>query len=198
VSGGFRAEREAIYGRIFGDVLEVIPGDTNESPRIDVHVYGPGHAAREFYTLVTSGMSDRAMKPPPEVGREGRRAELALYVDQPGKTFVELLRFVARLPFAHEAWLGHGHSIPNGEPPRPLFRGSELTGLLVLRSNVAPEASMQEVVAIDGDPVSMLMVLPVTATELDLKVREGAEALLEVFNTKQLSFVVDTGRPSVV
>lgn len=193
-----RGARLAVYRRIFGSPLQEMPGDDSEDPRIDLLVYGPGHAGREFFTIVTNGMSDRAMKTPAEVGRDGRRTELALYVDQPGRSWFDLLRILARLPFLHDAWIGHGHTIPNGDPPMPLFPGSELVAMLVLRSNVAPESDMHQVVEVEGDPLNMLMLLPITRGELELKLRDGTDALLAAFNSAQLSFVVDPGRASVV
>jgi hypothetical protein len=193
-----RAARASIYRRLFGPALEVIEGSEDESPRIDLHVFGPGHAGREFYTVVTSGMSDEPMIAPDEFAREVRRAEIVIYVDQPGDSIFELLRVLARLPFSHRAWVGHGHSIPNGDPPSPLFPGSNLVAVLMLRSNVHPEKDMHHVVEIDGDPLNMLWPVLLTAGELDLKVREGTDALIDVFNEKRFSFVLDPGRSSLV
>lgn len=193
-----RAARLAVYRRIFGPPIQELRGEESDAPRIDLLVHGPGHAGREFFTIVTNGMSDRAMNVPTDLGRDGRRAELALYVDQPGRSWFDLLRILARLPFLHDGWIGHGHSIPNGDPPMPLFPGSELVAMLVLRSNVAPESDMVQVVEVEGDPLNMLMLLPITRGELDLKLRDGTDALLGAFNRAQLSFVVDPGRASVV
>lgn len=193
-----RAARLAIYRRIFGEPRQEIRGNESDDPRVDLYVFGPGHAGREFYTIVTSGMSDRAMNVPADLGRDARRTELAIYVDQPGKSYFELLRVLARLPFVHDAWVGHGHTIPNGDPPVPLFQGSPLVAMLLLKSNVAPERDMFHVVEVEGDPLNMLMLLPITRGELDVKLERGVDALLDVFNAGQLSFVVDPGRASLV
>lgn len=192
------AARSAIYRRMFGELAEVSKDPIQGPDPIDVEIYRPGHAGREFYTLITSGMSDRAMNVPDDVGRDGRRAEIALYVDMPGPSFIEMVRTVAKLPFTHSSWVGHGHSIPNGMPPSPLFPGSQLCALLILMSNVAPERDAYHVVEIAGDPLHILWPVPITESELALKLERGTEALLEVFNEKQLSFVLDIGRTSLV
>ena len=187
-------QRRVVYQRMFGEPADVL-ADV-ESPPIDVHIYSPGHGQREFYTLITSGMSDRPMAVPDDL-QKARRAELALYVDQPGPSTVELLRTLAHAPFDHGLWLGHGHTLPNGDPPAALFPGSELSVVLVVQTVVSPERHTDEQVEIEGDPLNILCLLPITEAECQLKLSLGLDALLDKFNEEQLSFVLDPGRPSL-
>lgn len=200
-AGRFQTERAAIYRRIFGPPAEVVPDPAAASssiPRVDVSIHPPGFGAREFYTLVTSGMSDLPMRPPQDVERECRRAEICLYVDLPGPTFVKLLRSLARMPFEHGSWLSHGHTLPNGSPPKPLFPGSALDTLLVLDTIVAPERHLREQIQLDGDPLNVLWALPITGAECEWKLQHGLPSLLDRFNGAQLSFVLDPQRASAV
>jgi hypothetical protein len=198
-AGALDRARADVYRKAFGEPTERIPGvATPRAPAIDVLVHPPGHATRSFYTLVTSGMSDRPMHPPADVGRDGRRAELVLYVDLPGPSLARLLQTLARLPHEAGGWLGAGHTIPNGDPPAPLFPGSRLSSVLLLDSVVAPERDTYRVVEIEGDPLHILWPVPLTAAELAFKIEHGSLALLDVFNERQFSFVLDPGRDSLI
>src|SRR5262245_10701285 len=74
----FVEQREAVYEQMFGKYAlvydDLFPGLI---PHIDVYVHEPGHLSRDFYTLVTGGMSDLPMKVPPEAPPQiPRRTEL--------------------------------------------------------------------------------------------------------------------------
>lgn len=189
--------RAAVFARVFGEPVEVVRDEDPRTLAVDVAVHAPGFADRSFYTLVTHGMSDVAM-PIPDGVEASSRTELVLYVDQPGPTFVRLLQTIAKIPHEADHWLGAGHTIPNGEPPAPLFPGSALDTVLVLESVVSPERELKSHVEISGSPLELLWVVPITAAECGLKVEEGVGALLNLFNERQLSFVLDPGRESLV
>lgn len=201
-SEGVDAEaRAAVFNNLFGEPAEVAP-DVEDyfgvAPRIEVAIHPPGHGERDFYTLVTRGMSDVPMVVPEDVGQERRRAEIIAYVDQPGPSLIRLLRTIARLPHENEAWLGHGHTVPNGDPPASLFPGSALDTVLILDPIVAPERHTSQNVEVGGDPLNLLWLFPLTADEARLKVESGLNELLAVFNQKQISFVLDPQRPSLL
>lgn len=194
------AGRLALYQRMFGPLAERSPDpEPGAGPAIDVCVFRPGFAGREFYTLATSGMSDAPMAVPAEAAGVPRRAELALYVDLPTPGLVRLVRSLARLPHRTGQWLGPGHTLPNGDPPALLFpevHGCVLDTVLVLESIVAPEKDLRELLAVDGEPVAMLWPLPISGAECQVKLEQGTSALLALFNAVQLSFVLDPARPS--
>ncbi len=191
-------ERARLFARMFGPPLQVVKGTPGGAPPIDVSIHGPGFADREFYTLITSGMSDRRMTVPKDERYAARRVELAMYVDQPGPTVIALLQTLARLPHDQNLWIAHGHTLPNGDPPAALFPKSTLCAILMLLTNVAPESGMSTLLEIDGDAVSVLMPVPLTAAECTLALEQGLDALLAVMNEKRFSFVLDPGRASLV
>ena len=89
---------------------------------------------------------------------------------------VRLLKMLARLPHEYATWLGWGHTIPNGDPARPYAPGTELCGAMV----IPPFAFGRELFEVPGDPiVHVYQVLPLTAAEMDFKLRSGVDALLE-------------------
>ena len=62
---------------------------------------------------------------------------------------------------------------------------------------VAPERHCDEHFTIGGDPLNMLWLQPITSAECRLKVELGLSVLLDRFNERQVSFVLDPGRTSV-
>ena len=93
---------------------------------------------------------------------------------------------------------GQGHTIPNGQPPAPLFPGSELCALLLMPTVLEPDAFLGDHLTIESDPVNFLWIVPLTRGELDLKLNEGLPALLQRFDEGGLSHVLDEGRASLV
>lgn len=185
--------RLAAYGRLLGHATGRAEGPAG----VDVLQVPPGFHGRDFWTLLTSGLSDRRMAIPSDLGPEHARAELVLYVREPSPEHVRLLQTCAALAAEPETWLGHGHTIPNGQPPAPLFPGSQLKVLLLLRTILEPDAFLSDHLTIEGDPVSLLWLVPITAAELDLKLLQGLPALFQRFDEGGLSHVLDEGRESL-
>src|SRR5262245_9254695 len=74
--------RAAVYEQLFGKYAlvydDLFPGLV---PHIDVYVHEPGFQGRDFYTLVTGGMSDMPMRLPADAPAElPRRAEIDFYL----------------------------------------------------------------------------------------------------------------------
>ena len=184
--------RLEVYSRLLGH-----PTGRAEGRGLEVLQIPPGFHGRDFHTLVTSGLSDRPMPVPEELGSEHRRAELALYLRRPGPEHVRLLQTCAALAGEPDTWLGHGHTIPNGQPPAPLFPGSSLSAVLLLRTILEPDAFLGDHLVLEGDPVNLLWLVPITTAELELKLVQGLEALLQRFDDGGLSHVLDEGRGSL-
>jgi hypothetical protein len=195
---GYAARREAVYEQFFGEPQTVSHEILPLVPDIDVFVYPPGHAGRPFYTLATGGMSDMRMKLDRGIDRSYARREIILYCDMPDEQYIDLVRFMARFPFGNSTWLGHGHTIPNGQPPEPLFENSTLTTILMLGSIVRPDDQLADKVILDGDPVSFLWLVPITTPEPDLKLKQGCDALLDIFDQAHHPVVLDRQRASYV
>ena len=184
--------RLAAYARLLGHSTGLSRG-----PVADVHAIPPGFHGRDFHTLVTSGLSDRAMAVPEDLGREHARIELIFYVDEVRPEQVRLLATCAALAFEPGTWLGQGHTIPNGQPPLPLFTGTQLCSLLLMPTVLEPDAFLCDHLFIEGDPVNFLWLVPLTRAELDLKVEQGLPALLQRFDDGNLGHVFDPARPSL-
>jgi hypothetical protein len=116
---------------------------------LDVHIVKP-NANRNYYTLITSGMSDRPMKALPKM-EPYRYSELLICLppdwsltddamkEEKNYWPVRQLKSAARFPHAYDAWLWYGHTIPNGDPPQPFDKSTKLSGILVVPPLLAPK-----------------------------------------------------------
>lgn len=179
---------------------------------IDIHIVPPT-PRWPWVSLVTSGMSDIPMAVP-EGAEEFRFAELMIRLPEDWKLpegFApsdetardeswywpfRWLKFLAR--FAHEAetWLGHGHSIPNGDPPGPLADGVAFTGVVLSRPWYGgPNFATLKLA--DGAPVHFWSLIPVHRSEMEFKLQHGADALFEKLAADGYSDLFDPTRPPV-
>jgi hypothetical protein len=192
----------AHLGEVHGVYHEIV----SDLVHIDVHVISPT-ADRDFVTLITSGMSDRPMHVP-EGGEDYRYAELMIClppdwpVDQ--KDFEDeanwwpfrLLKQLARLPHEYDTWLGLGHSIPNGDPPVPYHPNNLLCCALLLPPVTTSEAFDQLVIS-DDKVINFYALVPIYKKEMDLKLENGADALLDRFAENGITEILDISRVNV-
>jgi Suppressor of fused protein (SUFU) len=166
--------------------------------RIDVH-HVPPRNGRNFHTLVTSGMSDRAMLVP-EGAEKLAYCELFLLLPPEWDVSigwpVRLLRNLARYPHERETWLGCGHTIRNGESAAPFgsevsFGGALLTHPVTLGTELA-ELSLRT------RAIHFYQVVPLHREEIRFALRHGSDALLARFAQLQTSDVADPLRASAI
>src|SRR5262245_45698763 len=198
--------------RHIGPVSNVFHERVSDLVQIDLLVVGP-HGDRPFHTLVTCGMSDRAMRVPIEepddLGRvpELRYAELLLCLPPEWPLAPEAfqsedhywplrwLKKLARLPHQHEGWLGLGHTIPNGDPPRPLAGNTRFAGWLVDEPVLFP-AEVRKLRVMEK-AINFYSIVPLYDEEMTLKLRKGSGALSHLLDQDRVSELIDLERKSV-
>jgi hypothetical protein len=201
------AHIERHLGPIAGVFHELI----SDQVHLDVYVVNPS-ADFPFYTLITSGMSDRPMTVPPEANPDEAPpyAELCILLPStwripgPGETFaddnaywpISWLKLVARLPHEYHTWLGFGHTIPNGEGAEPFADDTELGCMLLLTAISLPE-EFQTLPLNDAKIVQFYTLYPLYREEMGLKMHQGVGALLDRFEEFNISDVLDLTRPNV-
>lgn len=174
---------------------------------IDICVVPPS-AERNFYTLVTNGMSQLPLYNETDAGLQEVYLELmlALPADWPltaegildANNFwpIEWLQRLAIYPHLNDIFLGLGDSIPNGDPAEPLAANTELCGFIIgLPTLVDKEFVFLQT---DAAEVTFLALLPVYADELLFKLEEGAEAFLDAAEDAGLTELIDTKRAPIV
>ncbi|HWB76070.1 MAG TPA: suppressor of fused domain protein [Nannocystaceae bacterium] len=151
------------------------------------------------FVLVTNGMSDRRMHLDDDAeegvasGEVKPRAELVWYVRELDEDYVALLRWLAEFPFIDETWLGFGHTIPM---PEPILPDTALTTFLFLTPIIGRHAELE--LAVDGEPVELLVVHLLTDAEYALKREHGTDAILTLFDDHAYPLVLDPSRDSMV
>ena len=188
--------RLRVYASFFGEP-EAVSSEPDAEIPIAVHHLAPD-TLRPFHTFVTSGMSDRPMNAPAQLGREVRRAELVFYAADDRPVYLDRLRQLALYPHEMNAWIHWGHTMPYGTPPVPLLGEGSLDHLLFMPTVVRPDADLGELLTFGGEPVNFLWVVPISAAECKVKVDQGVEALYALFEQRKHPIAFDAGRKSYV
>jgi hypothetical protein len=166
--------------------------------RIDVH-HVPPRNGRPFHTLVTSGMSERAMSVPASAPHLAH-AELFLLLPPEWNTSivwpVRLLQQLARYPHERETWLGCGHTVLNGTSAKPFASGLPFCAAL-LTHPVTLESDFSEL-RLRNRTIHFYQVVPLYREEIRFALRHGCDALLARFAQYQTSDVADPLRASAI
>ena len=192
-------EREQVYEELFGPFGPVSHELLPMVPHIDVYTFEPGYQGRDFYTLVSSGMSDLPMHLPDGVSQEYARAEIVLYVDEPKELYINLIRHFARYPHSYDTYFSYEHTIPNGDPAEPFFADSELTSIMFIGPILSPDKSFTErLKGRTGIEVQLLHMTFLTTRECDFKLEDGADMVYDMLDEHEHHFVVDESRRSYI
>lgn len=134
---------------------------------------------RDSVILVTIGVSLR-LQPNVEMYTERpellRRIELAAclphdWTDAAIKQFASYLSAQSNLPWSQYTWLGSSHTVPCDS-----WRNSTFTAALLLTSNPhGPDLDLGE---IDGDPVNVLWLLPISEKERQRAMDHGSAEII--------------------
>jgi hypothetical protein len=202
----WKNQREAHYREWLGPDEFVYRENVPRKPHIHIHVISPKpEEGRDYTTLVTDGMSDLRMEIPGNVNDAVPRAEIIAYLrdfegrpdEEEPPVFVKYLFFLATFPFNFGTWLDWYHTIPNGDPPRPIIEGSNLTTAFFLPPIAEPEG-FRNGLRLEDDPVRFLWLTFITEAESRLKREQGAETLVEAMRKAGYPPWVDFDRDSLV
>ena len=197
-----------------GDEHSVFHEIVSDGVHLDLHIVPPNDVY-EGYTLVTSGMAQRPMSPPPEVVQEigdCRYAELVTLLppdwplfdkvkdygsvaDMPDEAYwpIGWMKFLARFPHEYGAWMWAFHTIPNGDPPEA-FPGTGFIGSMLLPAVHLDNFNTFQA----GDrTVHLLLNIPLYQEEMDLKLAQGGQAVVDGFAERELELWIDPKRPNV-
>ena len=189
-----------------GKVSMVFHEIISDTVHIDVHHVEPTES-RPFNTLITSGMSDLPMKIP-EGATVPRFTELMITLPRHWKidqeSFrdenwywpVRLLKTLARFPHKYESWLGWGHTMPNGDPALAYSENTKLCGMIILPSVIVPDDFYHLEINTEKK-ISFFSVVPLYEEEMNLKLRNGTDALLDKFDKYDINDIVDISRKNV-
>jgi hypothetical protein len=198
--------------RHVGPVTNVFQEMRSDALRVDLLVVGP-HDGQPFTTLVTRGMSELPMRVPLEnpddlgLIPELRFAELLLalppdwpltpeaFQDEVNYWPLRWLKTLARLPHRMDGWLGLGHTVPNGDPPRPLGPDVPFVGWLIDEPVVLPREVQKLRVA--DQAINFYTAVPLYEAEMELKIHKGGAALGQLLDRAKVSELIDPKRDCI-
>ena len=198
--------------RFVGETAFVFHELVSDLVHIDVHLVRPT-PERNFFTLITSGMSDRPMKVP--AGQEEKRyAELMICLpptwqlgDQAGQVTgqgvlsdernywpIRRLKMLARLPHEYDTWLGPGHTIPTGDPPTPFAENTKFCCMMCMPSATVDKAFWK--LELPDRIIHFMALWPLYEEEMNFKLSKGLGATID--RLEQVGFetveIVDVNR----
>ncbi|MGG3269873.1 suppressor of fused domain protein [Priestia aryabhattai] len=196
---------EAHIERYFGPIYMVYHEIMSHLVHVDVYHIAPSEE-RPYHTLITQGMSDKAMNTPPEV-EGGRYTELLCFLppewDLSEEGFkqeeiywpIENLKFLARFPHELDTWVGFGHTIQNDNPIKPFSSNTKLCASLLLPPLTEEEAWSVHIR--EGKDVEFYNVLPLYESEMNYKMKRRTDKLLDKFDKHGISQIYDIHRKNV-
>jgi hypothetical protein len=105
------------------------------------------------------------------------------------------LKQIGRLPHEYDTWIGWGHTIPNGDPAKPIA-DTKFTGVMLSPPYwLSPDFFQLQTGT--GDNVCIYNLIPLYEEEMKLKLTKGVDALERLFDKNGVCFVVDTARKNV-
>ncbi len=192
--------------RHLGEPVTVFHELVSHLVHIDVHIIAP-RPDRNFYTLVTTGMSARSMKAP-EGQEEFAYGELMMslppdwklsqedFKDENNYWPIRLLKTLARMPHEYDTWLSYLHTIGNGEGTDVYAPNTKFCGAMLLPPILVPEdfGKCSPTPEID---ITFYAVFPLYAEEMDLKLKKGADALLDRLEAIEANELLNLKRKNV-
>jgi hypothetical protein len=204
---GWSEKIEEHFEKHIGKIESVFHEIISETVHIDVHHIKPT-AARNYHTLFTTGMSFLPMNTPEGLDHH-QYAELMVclppawpisdagFQDDNNYWPIRWLKMLARLPHEYNSWLGPAHTIPNGDPPTPLSSQTKMSGIMLLPSTIA-SADFKTLTMPSGTIVRFYSIIPLYQEEMNYKLNNGAEALLDKLNKEQVNEIIHLKRKNVM
>jgi hypothetical protein len=196
------AHVEKYIGPIDATITNAVPyGNVN----VDIWVINPT-PERDFYTLISVGMSALPMNAPDQEGLFFSELMVCLPADwkmdedawdDPFYHWpIQELFFVAKIPHDYDTLLWQGHTIPNGQDHEPFAPGTNMCGWFIDFPRLVPDEfilfkeSAEKTVMFFG-------LYPLYEKEMAYTLEEGADALSELFYENDVTEYLDPSRPDV-
>lgn len=104
------------------------------------------------------------------------------------------LTYLARFPHKYDTWLWADHSVPNGDPAKPLADGTTMLGWTLGPPRTWPDAA----IVMKNPRISFHAIYQLYWHEMDFKLRHGNAELFDLFDRAGVTEVMDPRRPRVV
>lgn len=179
------------------------------SPDLHLDVYFVQSEKHNFNILLTAGMSTLEMTVPNVVENpiDYQFAELMLLLpksitfgkitgNNPNDWLIAMLKEVARFPHHYDTWLSIGHTLQATAEMEPYAENTNYTGVVILPSVTFDEEFTS--VQAGENLVNIYSVFPLYADEMNYKIENGYNALLDRLIEKNAKEIFDENRANLL
>lgn len=191
-----------------GKISSVFHEIISDLIHLDILIVNPTKE-RNYYTFVTSGMSNLPMNVP-EGAEDFKFAELMLCLPSDWKLSQEAfeseanywpiywLKKMARLPHEYQTWLYLAHTVPNGDPAQPFASNTQLSGMILSVPTIVEDLKSFFTLSLPNETdVHFFSLIPLYKEEMDLKLKSGADALFEKLEKAGVNEIINFKRKNV-
>jgi hypothetical protein len=206
---GNREELSAISRHIelhWGPIRSVFHEIASDYVHVDIN-FVAASSDKPFHSLITSGMSNKPMNVK-EASEDCRFSELVLslpeswpldkasFRDERNWWPLRWLRTLARLPHENQDWLFCGHTVGNGDPPKPFAANTEFCALIIA-SPILCEEGGDLLTVQGGKKIHFNSVIPIYGDELELARNTDPEELLRLLYAAGVTELINLSRKSI-
>lgn len=173
----------------------------DETKEVPVHIYHiRANDERNFHILMSNGMSNIEM-PAPVGAEDYKRAEIITLLPsdwaldehslqhENNNWPIRWMRTIARLAIYDQKWFTFGNTFNSNNTT---IANTQFTHVALLDSSTLPE-DLLSIDILDGK-IILYTLIPLLASEAQIKKDKGLEALLEALATKQITDIIDISR----
>ena len=195
-------EVDAYIAKAFGSFDSVFHEIFSPDIHLDV-CFIPPTDEEPFYKLVTMGAGAYEMAIPEQWKEYNlERAEYVIYVpkdwniqspDMKDYWPIKVLKDVARLPIQCDTWLSFGHTTQQDEEGSPYASNTGFNSVILdFCENHQGEVQLE---TSSGKVINFYQIFPLYPEELQFKLENDAEALIDLFDQKGIDYkIVDINR----
>lgn len=195
-------EYEAYIKNNLGEYNSVFHELASPDIHLDVIIIPPAEN-HPFYKMVTMGMGAYSMNVPEELKEyELDHAELVLYLPENWEIKsqaeaaywpIRYMKMIGRLPIECNTWLGFGHTIHGNSDKGPFADNTKLNSIMLLNACNLENEKM-ELTLSTGKRINFYQIFPLYQEELDYKLENSLEDLLDLFSDEDLFPVLNIDR----
>lgn len=183
----------------------------HEMVSLDFHldVYFINSDQHNFNILLTSGMSTLEMLVPDTVENlaQYKFAELMLLLpkdlefgkvtgDNPNDWLIAMLKETARFPHHYDTWLAIGHTLQATADMEPYSENADFAGVVILPSVTFDDEFTT--IQVGDDLINVYSVFPLYANEMNYKIENGYNALLDKLIENDSKEIFDYNRSNLL
>jgi len=188
---------------ITDDELIVFHEKESKDNHIDVYWIKPNLEYRPYSILMTCGMSRFSMKVPDGL-EEKQFIELVMLLpaewnlenmtqkDEKITWPITHLKSIAKIPVKDNSWIGYGHTITWSTHQNECFPGTQFNSSIILPSMTLPESFTR--IESHKKVIKIYSVVPLYPEELDFKLKNDADSLIDKFNETNVEEILNINR----